>query len=207
MKRFAKMFIGFQILYALLGFIWVFGALLSSFLPNSIDWKTTWEVWEHATDTFEHIATIIALGVGGWWAYSKFIRERVSVPRLEPSVAAELLDYSNAKYMKVSMTVKNIGLTVFKFQHDGSGLDIYPHELNQSVSDVSSPYWDEPESFSVFTSHQWIEPGETIADQILIIIPKNEERIFKLELVFVSEKLDTQWKSVTVIETAVKDAG
>jgi hypothetical protein len=45
-----------------------------------------YESFKNLTAGFQSIATILALGVGGFWTYQRFIRSRESFPKVDIDV-------------------------------------------------------------------------------------------------------------------------
>lgn len=63
----------------------------------------------------EAVATVVALIVGGWWTYTRFIRGRHHYPRAE--LTHEVLDRalgSGKRFVQVRLGIKNIGGTLMQ---------------------------------------------------------------------------------------------
>jgi hypothetical protein len=60
-------------------------------------------------------AQIVAIAVGGWWAYSRFIRQREEFPRatLEQVVAHRELDRDNT-FLRVAVRVDNVSTVLLR---------------------------------------------------------------------------------------------
>lgn len=171
------------------------------FVPESqpIDWNKTWDNLEKGAGTFEHIATIIALGIGGAWAYRRFAQKRDDKPRLELSVTGSLMTHSSLRFLKVLMNVKNVGLVKVDLDRSKSGLDVYTYNLYSPSTELSSITWTIETTFAVYRRLHWLEPGESVTDQLFINLPDEEQNLLKLELVLVSKSHRAQWSGVAIV--------
>jgi hypothetical protein len=70
------------------------------------------ETW---TNALANVAQVVAIAVGGWWAYSRFIRQREEFPRadLEQVVAHRELDRHNT-FLRVTVKVDNVSAVLLK---------------------------------------------------------------------------------------------
>lgn len=140
-------------------------------------------------DTFKNVAggissiiTGAAVVIGGLWTYFKFLRGRTFHPRLAVRLDGEWRRLEGADVLHVRVTVTNIGATKVALNQFGSGLEIgFP----ASVQDGDEVSWkkipqgghgpdEQPPArvFSVLTEHEWIEPGETVCDDLLLNLGK-----------------------------------
>src|SRR5437588_9561555 len=91
---------------------------------GNTDWTKTWENWENATSTFEHIATVAGLIIGGLFAYYKFFKGRVFVPRLETCLTVKSICKDNTGYLIASLELKNVGLSRVDIHQKGTALRV-----------------------------------------------------------------------------------
>jgi len=175
---------------------------------KDIDWSKTWENWENATSTFEHIATVAALIVGGLFAYYKFFKGRVFVPRLETGLLVKSICKGGTSYLIASLELKNVGLSRVDIHQKGTALGISSYEGPQPpVKTAQNVPWKKLKSFSVFERHKWIEAGETIKDELMVAIPNCEKLAFRLEFRLIGSRTELTsntkrfaWRVVRIIE-------
>jgi hypothetical protein len=104
------------------------------------------------------------------WAYFKFARGRVFRPRLEMTISASPTRHLECYQVIVRYTVKNIGLIRVNIAHAGSDVSVeVAHPVQPRV--MISPDWQLQGSHPVLQDHRSIEPGEAIAEEIMIILP------------------------------------
>jgi hypothetical protein len=133
---------------------------------------------------YESLITIVAVVLGGIGAYWKFFRGKTFHPRLEPVVAAaQVVDERDRRYLSVVCKIKNVGLSRININHRASSLRIIPPRIvfSEAISEVD---WA-PKALlavDVFTSHMWIEGGETIEDHHLFLLPTDLSFAYKVEL-------------------------
>jgi len=167
-------------------------------------WFSAWQVAGSAVvraagtgETFKNImagaasiATALAITIGGFWAYFKFVRGRTFRPQLSIKMAGQwrvVLGVGNLFHVRVRVT--NIGASKVDLVQHGSGLRIsFPaHDQPEPTLPVEwepVPLRSGDEQFRVFElleEHQWIEPGETVSDDLLLNLDSTP-RIAKLEL-------------------------
>lgn len=142
----------------------------------------TGETFKNITAGAGSIAAALAVIVGGFWAYSKFLRGRTYKPRLSVEMAGQwrvLLGVGNVFHARIRVT--NIGASKVTLKQYGTGL-----RISFPAQDQPAPPWDvrwEPvrlrgaeqhvRVFKIFTEHEWIEPGETVSDDLLLNIGRS----------------------------------
>lgn len=122
------------------------------------------------------IVTIIAVAVGGYWAYFNFIKGRTYEPRLSVHLSAQwhlLADQTHAIQIRVRVT--NIGASKVSLLQRGTAMLLaFPaaeqtHEFDEAVwTYVPLDSTEGFHAFEILTEHRWIEPNETVSDDILI---------------------------------------
>ena len=148
-------------------------------------------------ELLQKIFTILAITIGGLWAYYNFFRGRTYKPRLEAHTKGQLFTDQRYYHLLVSSQIKNVGLSNVDIEHEGSGIRIYSYEVPTDITDIESAQWDHSGTFPVFESHRWIEPGETIEDEILLSIAQGNQRAFRAVLRVVGQKVS--WKTETIL--------
>lgn len=178
-------------------------------LIGSVDWHRTWENWEHASGTFEHVATIVALILGAIATYFKFFRERINEDHLEVRISGKTINVLNERYLLVTVEAKNLALKLFTIDHMGTGVRVGYGEADIGRSpDITDdefafrakviPYqWKYFRTLKVFEDQFAIEPGESLSDQQLAKLSEYQWPALRLEL-RVNSKNNT-WFTATVI--------
>jgi hypothetical protein len=154
-------------------------------------------------DHAKTIAEILAIVIGGIWAYYKFFKGRTFNKRLELGVSAIRWKEGNFTLIRAQVQVKNVGLSRFDLRQRGTAL----RALVQGRSVANNPWkmeWDEekPLTVDVFEKHEWIEPGETIADQAVLVFPTLPALSVRLEFRMVSQARwrRIHWNAVEIVK-------
>ncbi len=148
-------------------------------------------------DVVESILKIIVLLGGAIWGYYKFIKGRVFKSRLELKVTGKVISTDRGTYVLATIQVKNPGLSKIEIDQKGSGVLIYP--LSHLIIDENGrDEWGKAKGFSVLKDHYWIEPSESLEENILLPLPESKPDLLKLRLRINSKK--TTWETSGVIE-------
>jgi hypothetical protein len=117
--------------------------------------------------------TAAAVIIGGVWAYFKFVKGRTYRPRLEPGLSGEWRLVDGKRLLQARITAKNIGASKFTLLQEGTGLRISVLAPDQSPAPALAD-WKRLTVFEVLREHQWIEPGETVSDDLLLDLGTSE---------------------------------
>jgi hypothetical protein len=130
-------------------------------------------------DVVDVVATVIqasAIVIGGAWAYFKFIHGRTFKNRAEVDVTARPLDPAG-ELILVEVTMTNTGLRKIAIG-EGSRKVVQLDRLAQGDWDpgVTIRWGEDPRdalvSRPVFRTHDWVEPGETIREEVVLAPPE-----------------------------------
>lgn len=143
-------------------------------------------------DIFGTLVTTVAVVVGGIWAYFKFIKGRTYRPHVEVAQSGAWLGSNGSLGFKATVTLKNIGAAKVELRQKGTGLRISRLAATQPEPPSESS-WDSLGVFKIFTNHEWIEPGETISDDLLIRLPLDPQTLQ------VETRLVLPWKRRVVL--------
>jgi len=159
---------------------------------NQGGWEAIWGFVTKNADTLDHIAsglsslvTAVAVFIGGIWAYRKFVRGRTFKPRSAPKASAQWHVLPGVGHvLQVRISVTNIGATNINLIQRDTGLTIsFPAAVQSTAAHRrNDPWWanvrwdpvaqleggDQPRTFAILKKHQWIEPGETVFDDLLL---------------------------------------
>ena len=116
------------------------------------------------------VGTVVTAGavvVGGLWAYFRFVKDRVYRPRLEVGLFGQWREVGGESMLHARVTVKNIGATDVELLQEGTALIVESMSAEQS-DPPTSVQWTPLQASSILEDHQWIEPNETISDDLLL---------------------------------------
>jgi hypothetical protein len=121
------------------------------------------------------IITGLAILVGGLWAYFKFAKGRTFRPKVEIEMSGQWLTTERKKWLKVErqqwlqarIRVKNIGASKVRLRQEGTGLRVRVLAANQA-SPPDYAKWERAIWYVILDDHAWIEPGETVSDDLLL---------------------------------------
>lgn len=141
--------------------------------------QSTSSALEDAKNVAEIVGTAVtslALIVGGIWAYFKFIKGRAFRPHVEVEQWGEWLHYGSPLGFKARVSLKNTGSAKVEVVQRGTGLRISKMR-DEQPDPPSETVWESLGVFEIFTQHEWIEPGETIADELLVRLPLDPQTL------------------------------
>ncbi len=119
----------------------------------------------------ESAATVIGIVVGGVWVYFKFVKDRVYRPRLDVLIHAGVLSIGTTQCLVCRVSVQNIGTSKVRLLQRGTGLRLSSDE--PQPADFDEPTWDPHGVFEILLNHDWSESGETIRDEVVVVLPTN----------------------------------
>jgi hypothetical protein len=131
--------------------------------------------WKDWADAAASAAQALAIVIAGFWAYFKFFRGRTFAKRAELSVTATVLR-TRRPTLKVRATMRNTGLSKIPLRTKAVlvyGVYAAPTEKNPiATRDVQiGP------AKKIFKAHGWVEAQETISDEILRLLPQDDEAL------------------------------
>ncbi len=121
-------------------------------------------------ETTNHLTQSLALIVGGAWAYLKFLRGRTFAYRADIELAGEIVDLRRRPAVMAHLSFTNTGLSKLPLKEGGKVIHLYG---------TSAAVWAPPAELEwrrIFTAlvlaeHDWIEPGETVTEDVLLPLP------------------------------------
>jgi hypothetical protein len=145
-----------------------------------------------------NIKTIVetaAVIVGGIWAYYKFFRGRTFRPRLELAISGRASEATGLTNVLISVQLNNVGLSRVAISQEGSAIRVFATDPTKTDGPAE---WQRAITVGVFEKHGWIEPGETITDQVLVSVAGVGHKAVKLELRLVGDHIE--WNALCIIE-------
>lgn len=146
----------------------------------------------------QSILTSAAILGSGLWAYFHYFKGRTYRPRLEPSTNCRVIPGDNSLHLLLSANLKNVGLSRVDIQQEGTALQVYSAVTAQNRKDTLTAEWELLATFPLFEDHQWIEPGETIDDARLVLVPNVEHFVFNVTMRVVAKRI--AWKAFVIVE-------
>jgi len=140
------------------------------------------KTWVEMAGTLISTAAII---VGGIWAYYRFEKDRTYRPRLDVQLSGEWRMISDVPLLHVRVAVKNIGASVVWLDQHGTGLRVSVPVLTGEKARPAALTWKALSVFSIMKDHKWIEPGETVTDELLVSLGESPRAMVMFEARFV----------------------
>jgi hypothetical protein len=124
-------------------------------------------------ETAAHGTTAVATILGGSFAYYRFVKGRVFKPRLTLTASARRICIDGSEYVSSTVTLSNVGLS----RIDIGSADLRVCALSgKAVADVVGvPKYVRLHTRRVLLAHSWVESGETLTEQNLLILPLNQD--------------------------------
>lgn len=134
-------------------------------------------------DIISGVITTGAVIVGGTWAYYRFIKDRTYRPRLAVTLAGEWIPVQNERILLARIRVTNIGDSVVTLLQRGTGLRV--SQLDEP-DEVGQYTWTNDRVHVILAEHAWIEPGETVSDDLLLLVsvPADQPVLLEARLVW-----------------------
>lgn len=138
-------------------------------------WPGDLKTW---ADVIGTVVTAAAVIVGAVWAYFKFVRGRTFRPRLEVGLFGQWRTVQDKEALHARVTVKNIGASKVDLLQEGTALAVYQLKPMES-SEPSAWGWDDDAytAYEILKDHQWIEPGETVSEDLLLHVSLTPEPV------------------------------
>lgn len=135
-------------------------------------------------DIASSIVAVVATVLAGGWAYYRFLKGRVFHSRLTLSLTTSRVSVHGTEYLLSVIEVSNVGLSSVDL---GSGTlrfrELAGKARNDSVVIPGSVWLD---TSNVLLAHTWIESGEKLAEQHLLILPARHRLPVQADLRVVS---------------------
>jgi hypothetical protein len=170
---------------------------------SALDTFGTW------TDAIGTIITAAAVITGGIWAYFKFAKGRTFRPRLEIEMSGQWLTISRKHWLQARIRVTNIGAAKVTLRQDGTGLRVRVLATTQSPA-PDYARWQQAGWLTVLEDHAWIEPGETVSDDLLLNLGARPVPV-RLDARLIMERkhrgnIEVNARQVLPADAAIKDS-
>jgi hypothetical protein len=117
------------------------------------------------------LVQIAAIIIGALWAYYKFFRGRIFHKRAEPSVESSLLRTGSSYAIRARVTLENTGSADIPLRVTLISVATY---VAGDVDEHGRPQWPEVARAHAFRDHESVESQETIVDDLLIPLRKED---------------------------------
>jgi hypothetical protein len=126
------------------------------------------------------MVTASAIVIGGIWAYYKYSKDRGFHSKLSINLQGRWHDVDGKNLLQVWITVKNVGAPKVTLLQEGTwlGASLLAEKQPEPPGSVK---WDSAKLFEVLTEHSWIEPGETISDDLILDLAVSRPLLTLLE--------------------------
>jgi hypothetical protein len=151
-----------------------------------------WNSWLAYTDK---AVKIVALVVGGGWAYMKFARGRIFHTRLEATVSGTCFRDKQGDYVIATTRLKNVGASRADLQQSGTALIVLGCSRAKDGGRERPVDWSELNVKAIFEDHTGVEASETIEDSIMVDLPPHLIAV-KLEIRVVANRIESTAKTI-----------
>jgi hypothetical protein len=137
-------------------------------------------VWVEDAKGVASLLQVVAIVVGGVWAYYRFVRRREDKPRASIEATAVILEGPEELAIRLDVCFKNTGSAYIHFEEDKTASEGEPPLRGliqvwgtEGLTGGTNPYWGDDELIvaDVFTRQRGCESGETLSEQILLPVP------------------------------------
>jgi len=160
---------------------------------------TGWSKAREIADTLAKATQVLAIIVGGWWGYFKFIKGRAYQETLIPTVSGKLLTIGSQTYLIVNIRVENVGQSVVEFAPNTSALRVFGY-MSSTASEIITVKDNQLAHF-VALNDRSLEPNEIIQKTIFMSIPVEVRLGLRLELEIISShRKKYRWVASFLVE-------
>lgn len=178
---------------------------------------------DQVSDIARNIAQVLAILFGAAWAYFKFLRGRTFSYRADVKINAALYTFDDDLSLLVTATVTNSGLS--RIPLPSNQAMILANWLPTSRWGPGRADWqpvllpdDDGSSeliLPILEEHQRIEPGESVVDEVLLVLPIDEDLgpplAFRVTVNVVSNRgllrrEHTLWSASTIVASSTLES-
>jgi len=117
----------------------------------------------------QNVVAVAAIVIGAAWGYYKFVRGRTFHRRAELRLQGELVRRGTFNAVRVQPTLTNTGGSDIPLRAKIARIYAF---AEHDVDSRGRPNWDEVASVPFFQDHEHVESQETIADDVLVAVPR-----------------------------------
>lgn len=147
-------------------------------------------------ESIERWLKILAYVAAASWAIFHFYMSRVYRPRVDPTIQLSLYRTFAPQVLTISIRIKNVGLGKIDLRGPGKAITVYVFDEKEDDD------WRQMGVYDILHRHEWIEPGETIQDALVVPGDFTDVAVVRAELDFSAG--GTAWNATAVV-TSVAD--
>jgi len=126
------------------------------------------------SSSISELVTAAAVLIGGGWAYMKYVRGRTFRNRAKLDMGVRPYGAGSAHALLVEVTMHNDGASRIELGLENEKFVRVDEVLEEDWTADGNVDWeaDDPVMLTfLFQDHTWLEPNETISDQVLVPVP------------------------------------
>jgi hypothetical protein len=126
------------------------------------------------SSSISELVTAAAVLIGGGWAYMKYVRGRTFRNRAKLDLSVEPYEGRRAHALLVEVTMHNDGASRIELGLENEKFVRVDEVLDEDWTAAGNVDWDAGPPVMLtrlFDAHTWLEPNETISDQVLVPVP------------------------------------
>jgi hypothetical protein len=165
-----------------------------------------WDTIAKITEAGDHVVTAVALVVGAFWAYFRFVRFRTLKPRVKFTFEWTRSDVNSVRSLLIlTLKLENKGRARVVLRKDKDPACFLKYALIKesgvpvNFALVNVPAGRLKHLDTVFDPHRWIEPGETIDDVKLVEVDRSGLLGIQLEVVVFGAKKYTAPAAISLV--------
>ena len=126
------------------------------------------------SDSISSLVTAAAVLIGGGWAYMKYVRGRTFRNRAKLDMSVQPYGSHSAHALLVEVSMQNDGASRIELGLENEKFVRVDEVLEMDWTADGNVDWDADAPVMLtrlFTDHTWLEPNETISDEVLVPVP------------------------------------
>ncbi len=164
-------------------------ALLQEAASRIPAWLQGAEAW---ATIFQAVATPLLIAIGGVFAWYKFFRQGEHDPKLQLTISGVVGKKDGTLYLQAKVLAENTGQVAI-------GLTDGTCALRVSTRKKGDGDWTLHATEQVFAIQGYVQPSETLIDQVWLEIPDNGEVAIMMELIVVAGGETGGWVTPEVV--------
>ena len=154
---------------------------------------------KHTSMSTDDVLKSLAVIVGGAWTYLNYVRGRTFRKRLEVEITGSIFQDEGLSFFSGRCHLKNVGLAQTKIVEVGTGVSIYTLRLVETASGRKTSK-EEIVVLPLFEKHGWVEPGESISDPFVAVLPERKGRLLGVRTVVMISNGKIVWQAAQFTE-------
>lgn len=138
--------------------------------------------YKEGIGALQNLLTMVAILLGGAWAYFKFIKGRVFATRLEPHIEGRIVRTADGQFAILTVSIENVGLSRVTLNGEQSTIEVFAYPAENYMPEFHDALLDSLGVTLAVTAHEWIEPGECISEQRIVALPPEPMLALKVHL-------------------------